>query len=82
MINHEEFIKKIENVLQTRMGTIVGSSILKNQLAKLNKEPRALLHEDCDTLLHNIIKSASVFQTEIELARTKSDLGQVRKDCL
>jgi ribosomal protein S20 len=74
MTNQEEYLKNVETVLSKRLGNIVTRSILKNNLAKINKAVTALTREDCKGFVENIVKAVSLFETQDEAKLVRSDL--------
>ena len=61
------------------IGRIVGQSILKNQLTKLNKDSDALSADDCGILIRNIINAVSLFVTKEEVETVHSELYRILK---
>ncbi len=74
MTRQEEFIKNVEIALGKRLGNIVTRSILKNNLAKINKAVTILTKEDCKGLVENIVKAVVLFETQDEAKLVRSDL--------
>jgi hypothetical protein len=74
MTKREEFIKQTESILHTRVGVIIGKTILKNNLSKLNKDVASISTDDAKILINNIEKSVSVFQTKDEAKLIKTEL--------
>ncbi len=61
MTKQEEFINQVELLLKQRIGAIIAGSILKNNLAKLNKDVSSMTKEDGKLLLKNIVNAVSLF---------------------
>lgn len=80
MTREEEFIKKIEAILNLRIGAILASSTLKNNLSKLNKSRDSLTAEDCRTLIDDIVKATAIFVTPGESKLVQSDLTKLLKE--
>ena len=80
MTREEEFIKKIEAILNLRIGAILASSTLKNNLSKLNKSTDSLTAEDCRTLIDDIVKATAIFVTPGESKLVQSDLTKLLKE--
>jgi len=74
MTKQEEFVKQIENVLNARIGAIIAKSILKNNLAKLDKNIHSLKKDDGRILIENILKAISLFGTKDESGLIKAEL--------
>ena len=74
MTKQEEFIKQIQTVLQTRNGIIMGTSILKNKLTKLNKDVASITKDDGKGLIESIARAVSLFGTEDEANLVKAEL--------
>jgi hypothetical protein len=74
MTKQDEFIKQIQTVLRARNGAIVGASILKNNLAKLNKDVASITADDGKILIENIIKAVLLFGTTWEANLIKAEL--------
>ncbi len=73
-MKQDEFIKQIQTVLRARNGAIVGASILKNNLAKLNKDVASITTDDGKVLIENIIKAVLLFGTTWEANLIKAEL--------
>jgi hypothetical protein len=65
-MKQDEFLKKVEAVLQMRIGKIVANSVLKNNLAKMNKPVESLSRNDMETLIENITKGVQLFGSKDE----------------
>jgi len=65
-MKQDEFLKKVEAVLQMRIGKIVANSVLKNNLAKMNKPVESLSRNDMETLIENITKGVQLFESKDE----------------
>lgn len=76
MSKQEEFIQQIQAVLQTRNGIIIGTSILKNNLAKLNKDSSNMTKDDGKVLIENIVRAVSLFGTKNEAKLVKAELDK------
>jgi hypothetical protein len=74
MTKPEEFVKQIENFLSTRVGAILTRSVLKNSLAKLNKNIDTLKKNDGRVLIEDIVKAVSLFSTKDESGQIKAEL--------
>jgi len=73
-MKQDEFIKQVKTVLQNRNGVIVGASILKNNLAKLNKDVVSITRDDGKVLIDNIVKAVLLFGTKEEANLIKAEL--------
>ena len=73
----DDFTTKIETVLVGGVGSIIGRSILKSGLARINKQPSAFTNEDRKTLIENLVKSISVFGTREEAKRIQAELEKL-----
>jgi len=76
----QEFIQKLTTVLNSKIGTIIGSSILKNNLVKLKKDVKSLTPEDCKILVANIVQAVSIFETAGESKLVQSELEKLLKE--
>ena len=74
MTEKEEFIKRIQTVLQTRSGVILGTSILKNNFTKLNKDVASMTKDDGKVLIENIVRAVSLFGTKDETNLVRAEL--------
>ncbi len=77
MSKGEEYIKQVETILSARIGKIIGDSILKNNLSKLNKDAASITKEDCKVLAGHIVKAVSLFETKDESKQIKADLEKL-----
>jgi hypothetical protein len=77
MSQQDEFLKQVETVLNTRIGTIIASSILKNNLSKLNKSPSSMTKDDGKAFIENIVKAVSLFETHNESKVVRSELEKL-----
>ncbi len=77
MSKQDEFLKQVGTVLNTRIGTIIASSILKNNLSKLNKSPSSMTKEDGKIFIENIVKAVSLFETHNESKEVRSELEKL-----
>jgi len=77
MGKQEEFVKQIEAVLNNRIGAIIASSVMKNNLAKLNKNAAALTSDDGKLLIENIVNAVSLFVAPDESKQVKTDLEKL-----
>ncbi len=66
MTKQEEFINQVELLLKRRIGTVIAGSVLKNNLAKLNKDVPSMTKEDGKLLSKNILNAISLFAAEDE----------------
>jgi hypothetical protein len=80
MTKGEEFIKKVEAILNLRIGAILTGSILKTNLSKLNKDTKSLTAEDCRVLVDDIVKAATIFVTPGESKLVHSALTNLLKE--
>ncbi len=76
----DEFIKKVDALLQERMGSIIAKSVLKSNLARLKKDAGSLSPEDCRVLVDNIVKATALFETKGESNLVRSDLDALLKE--
>lgn len=74
MTKQEEFIKQIENFLNAKIGAIVTRSVLKNNLAKMNKNIEGLKKDDGRVLIENTVKAVSLFSSKDESGLIKAEL--------
>ncbi len=77
MSKQDEFLKQVGIILNTRIGTIIASSILKNNLSKLNKSPSSMTKDDGKIFIENIVKAVSLFETRNESKEVRSDLEKL-----
>jgi len=73
-MKQDEFLKKAEAVLQMRIGKIVANSVLKNNLAKMNKPVESLSRNDMETLIENITKGVQLFESKDESKLVNKEL--------
>jgi hypothetical protein len=78
-MKQEEFLKKVEASLIARIGTIVGSSVLKNNLSKINKIAANMNKDDMQVLIENITKAVQLFESKDESKLLNADLKQLLK---
>jgi hypothetical protein len=81
MSKQGEFLKKVEAVLNTRIGPVLATSTLNFYISKLDKDIASLTAEDCKALTENLLKSASLFVTKEEARFIRSDLEDLLKAC-
>ncbi len=77
MSKQDEFLKQVGTILNTRIGTIIASSILKNNLSKLNKSPSSMTKDDGKIFIENIVKAVSLFETRNESKEVKYELEKL-----
>ncbi len=77
MSKQDEFLKQVGTVLNTRIGTIIASSILKNNLSKLNKNPSSMTKDDGKIFIENIVKAVTLFETHNESKEVRSELEKL-----
>ncbi len=77
MSKQDEFLKQVGTILNTRVGTIIASSILKNNLSKLNKSPSSMTRDDGKIFVENIVKAVSLFETHNESKEVRSELEKL-----
>ncbi len=77
MVMTDDFTTRVESVLVSGVGSIIGRSILKSGLARINKQPEAFTQEDRKTLIDNLIRSISVFGTREEAKRIQAELEKL-----
>ncbi len=77
MGKQEEFVSQVETVLNTRVGKIIASSVLKNNLSKLNKNVANITKEDGVVLVNNLVKAVALFETKDESKQIKADLEKL-----
>jgi hypothetical protein len=77
MSKQDEFLKQAGTILNTRIGTIIASSVLKNNLSKLNKSPSSITKEDGKLFVENIVKAVSLFETRDESKVVRSELEKL-----
>ncbi len=73
-MKQEEFLKKVEAALTMKIGKIIAGSILKNNLAKMNKPVASLDKSDMQILVENITKAVSLFESKNESKMVNEDL--------
>lgn len=73
-MKQDEFLKKVEAVLQMRIGKIVANSVLKNNLAKMNKPVESLSRNDMETLIEDITKGVQLFESKDESKLVNKEL--------
>ncbi len=78
-MQNAEFIKAVESRLTAAVGTIIAQSVMKNNLAKLNKDVQSLTADDRVLLIGNIVKAVSLFETKNESTVLKSELENLLK---
>lgn len=81
MSKQGEFVKKVEAVLNTRIGPVLATSTLNYYIAKLDKDMASLTAEECKALAENLLKSASLFVTKEEAGFIRLDLENLLKAC-
>ncbi len=81
MSKQEAFIKKVEAVLNTRIGPVLAASALNYYLSKLDKDVSSLTAEDCKALAEDLLSSASLFVTKEEAKFIRSDFDNLLKAC-
>jgi hypothetical protein len=79
MSKQGEFLKKVEAVLNTRIGPVLATSTLNFYISKLDKDIASFTAEDCKALTENLLKSASLFVTKEEARFIRSDLEDLLK---
>lgn len=75
MSGSREFIEQVEGVTRSLTSEILGNSIFKKQLAKLNKDVDSLSSDDCRVLIRNVVKSAVLFVTKEQAVEFESELN-------
>lgn len=78
-MKQEDFLKKVEAILNTRIGNIAAGSILKNNLSKMNKAVASLDESDMQILIESIIESVRLFESNDESELIKEDLKDLLK---
>ncbi len=63
--------------MNNRIGTIIASSILKNNLSKLNKNPSSMTKEDGKIFVENIVKAVTLFETRNESKVVRAELEKL-----
>ncbi len=79
MSEQEEFLKRVEAALNSRVGGIVARSLLKINLATINKNVDSLTVEDYRVLFENIVKAVTLFETQDESKLIAADLESLLK---
>ena len=79
MRKDREFIARLQALLEKSMGQTAGKGLLKNQMARLNKDLGALTDGDCNLLIRNIVEAVSRFTTREEAARVQDELDRLFK---
>jgi hypothetical protein len=77
MSKQDEFLKQVATILNTRIGTIIASSVLKNNLSKLDKNPSSMTKEDGKIFVENIVKAVSLFETRDESKVVRAELEKL-----
>lgn len=77
MSKQDDFLKQVGSILNARIGVIIASSILKNNLSKLNKNPASLTKDDGKIFVENIVKAVSLFETRDESKLVREDLEKL-----
>jgi hypothetical protein len=71
------FIAKLQVVMGEFVGEIVSQSIIRGELAKLNRDETALTAEDCKTLNLNILTAVSLFVTKEEAGKLQDEMDKL-----
>ncbi len=77
MSKQDEFLKQVGTILNTRIGAIIASSVLKNNLSKLNKSPSSMTKEDGKIFVENVVKAVSLFETRDESKVVRAELEKL-----
>jgi hypothetical protein len=77
MSKQDDFLKQVETILNNSIGTIIASSVLKNNLSKLNKSPSSMTKEDGKIFVENIVKAVSLFETHNESKVIRTELEKL-----
>lgn len=77
MPNTEDFITQVEAVLKNRIGVIITSSILKNNLSKLKTNGSRLTKEDGTVFVEHIEKAVSLFAAGDESKHIRTELNKI-----
>lgn len=81
MSKQAEFVKKVEVVLNARIGPVLATSTLNYYISKLDKDVASLTAEDCKALAENLLNSASLFVTKEEAKLIRFDLENLVRTC-
>ena len=81
MSKQAEFVKKVEVVLNARIGPVLATSTLNYYISKLDKDMARLTAEDCRALAENLLSSASLFVTKEEAKLIRFDLENLVRTC-
>ncbi len=79
MTKGPDFVIELEVVLGNLVGKTVGRRIIRDQLAKFNKDQTDFTAEDCKVLTQNAQKAASLFATKEENERLQQELNKLLK---
>ncbi len=75
-----DFVMQLEVVMGKLVGQIIGSTIVRDQLSKFNKDQAALTAEDCKTLTRNVQKAVSLFVTKKDNERVQRELNKLLRE--
>jgi archaellum component FlaG (FlaF/FlaG flagellin family) len=78
-MKQEEFLKKVEAALNVRIGTNIANSILKKNIAIINKPVENLDKNDMQILIENVIKNVRLFESNNESKLIDGDLKDLLK---
>jgi hypothetical protein len=78
-MKQEEFLQKVEAVLIAKIGKIIAGSVLKNNLAKMNKPVASMDKSDMQNLIENITKAVSLFESHDESKLINEELKDLLK---
>jgi hypothetical protein len=78
-MKQEEFLKKVEALLIEKIGKIIAGSVLKNNLSKMNKPVPSMDKSDMQSLIENITKAVSLFESNNESKLINEELKDLLK---
>jgi hypothetical protein len=78
-MKQEEFLKKVEAVLIAKIGKIIAGSVLKNNLSRMNKPVPSMDKSDMQSLIENITKAVSLFESHNESKLINEELKDLLK---
>jgi hypothetical protein len=78
-MKQEEFLKKVEALLIEKIGKIIAGSVLKNNLSKMNKPVPSMDKSDMQSLIENITKAVSLFESNNESKLINDELKDLLK---
>jgi hypothetical protein len=74
-----EFISQVEHLMDRTIGRLVGRSIVKNQLKKLQKDPFIFTADDGSTFIQHTVTALSIFVTQQEVNAAQTELYRLHR---